>query len=41
LSEIESLVMEERVVEDLLGSAEVTDKSMTFQELLKTDVVLQ
>jgi trigger factor len=41
LSEIESLVMEEKVVEDLLGSAEVSDKSMTFQELLKTDIVLQ
>lgn len=41
LSEIESLVMEERVVEDLLLSAEVTDKSMTFQELLKADIVVQ
>ena len=41
LSDIETLVLEEKVVEDLLVSAEVTDKSMTFQELLKTDVVLQ
>lgn len=41
LSEVESLVMEERVVEDLLVSAEVTDKSITFQELLKVDIVVQ
>lgn len=41
LSEIENLVMEERIVEDLLGSAQVADKPMSFQELLKIDAVLQ
>jgi len=41
LSEIENLVMEERIVEDLLGSAEVADKPMSFQELLKIDSVIQ
>lgn len=41
LSEIENLVMEERIVENLLGSAEVTDKPVSFQELLKIDIVLQ
>lgn len=41
LSEIENLVMEERIVENLLDSAEVTDKPMSFQELLKVDIVLQ
>lgn len=41
LSEIENLVMEERIVEDLLGSAEVSDKPMSFQELLKADAALQ
>lgn len=41
LSEIENLVMEERIVENLLDSAEVTDKPMSFQELLKVDAVLQ
>ncbi|MHB8535163.1 MAG: trigger factor [Sulfuricaulis sp.] len=41
LSEIENLVMEERIVEDLLVSAQVTDKTMSFQELLKIDAVLQ
>ena len=40
LSEVENLVMEERIVEDLLGSAEVADKPMSFQELLKIDAVL-
>ena len=41
LSEMEGLVMEERVVEDLLVSAEVIDQAMSFQELLKVDIVLQ
>ncbi len=41
LSEIESLVMEEKVVEDLLVSADITDKSMGFQELLKLEAVVQ
>lgn len=41
LSEIENLVMEEKIVENLLDSAEVTDKPMSFQELLKVDIVLQ
>jgi trigger factor len=41
LSEIESLVMEEKVVEDLLVSADIADKSMGFQELLKLEAVVQ
>ena len=41
LNEVEGLIMEERVVEDLLVSAEVTEKLMSFQELLKLEVVLQ
>lgn len=41
LSEIESLVMEEKVAEDLLISAEITEKPMTFQELLKAETVVQ
>lgn len=41
LSEMQGLVMEERVVEDLLVSAEVTDQAMSFQELLKVDIALQ
>ncbi|HYA37414.1 MAG TPA: trigger factor [Candidatus Methylomirabilis sp.] len=41
LSEIENLVMEEKIVEDLLISAEVADKPMGFQDLLKIDVVIQ
>ncbi|MHB8741529.1 MAG: trigger factor [Sulfuricaulis sp.] len=41
LSDIENLVMEERIVENLLDSAEVIDKPMSFQELLKVDTVLQ
>ncbi|MBI3547395.1 MAG: trigger factor [Gammaproteobacteria bacterium] len=41
LGEIESLVMEERIVEDLLRSAQVTDKPMSFQELLKIDTAIQ
>jgi len=41
LGEIENLVMEEKIVEDLLVSAEVADKPMGFQDLLKIDVVIQ
>jgi trigger factor len=41
LSEIENLVMEERIVENLLDSAEVSDKPMSFQELLKVDTAFQ
>lgn len=41
LSEIESLVMEEKVVEDLLVSAEIADKPVTFQELLKIETLVQ
>lgn len=41
LSEIEGLVMEEKVVEDLLVSADISDKSMSFQELLKIETVVQ
>ena len=41
LSEIESLVMEEKVVEDLLVSAEITEKPVSFQELLKIETVVQ
>jgi trigger factor len=41
MAEIESLVMEERVVEDLLASAKAIDKSMDFQDLLKADISLQ
>jgi trigger factor len=41
LSEVENLVMEEKIVEDLLVSAEVVDKPMAFQDLLKIDMVIQ
>lgn len=41
LSEIESLVMEEKVVEDLLVSAEIADTPVSFQELLKLEAVVQ
>lgn len=41
LSEIESLVMEEKVVEDLLVSAEISEKPVSFQELLKIETVVQ
>ncbi len=41
LSEIESLAMEEKVVEDLLVSAEITEKPVSFQELLKIETVVQ
>lgn len=38
LGEVESTVMEERVVEELLTTAQVRDKPVGFQELLKMDV---
>jgi len=41
LSEIEGLVMEEKVVEDLLISAEISEKPVSFQELLKIETVVQ
>jgi trigger factor len=41
LSEIEGLVMEEKVVEDLLVSADISDKPVSFQELLKIEAVVQ
>ncbi len=41
LSEIESLVMEEKVVEDLLVSAEIAEKPVSFQELLKIETAVQ
>ena len=34
LSEVESLVLEEKIVEDLLATAEVVDRAVGFQELL-------
>ncbi len=37
LAEIEALVMEERVIEELLKTAMVTDKDMAFQDLLKIE----
>ena len=40
LSEIESLVMEEKVVDDLLVSAKITEKPVSFQELLKVETVV-
>lgn len=41
LSEIESLVMEEKVVEDLLVSAEIAEKPVSFQDLLKIETAVQ
>lgn len=41
LAEIESLVMEEQVVEELLKSAEITDQPVSFQELLKIEAAVQ
>lgn len=38
LGEIESTVMEERVVEELLTTAQVRERAVGFQELLKMDV---
>src|SRR3989338_4118186 len=40
LSEIEGLVMEEKVVEDLLISAQITDKPVSFQDLLKIEILV-
>jgi trigger factor len=37
LKQIESLVMEERAVEELLAQAKVEDKAVTFQELLQLE----
>jgi trigger factor len=41
LSEIEGLVMEEKVVEDLMVSADISDMPVSFQELLKIETVVQ
>jgi trigger factor len=38
LSEVESLVMEERVVEEVLKSADVHDKNLPLQELMQMDL---
>ncbi len=37
LADIESLVLEEKLVEELLSTAEVSDKPVSFQELVKLD----
>ncbi len=37
LAEVESLVMEERIVEEMLASAEITETPLGFQELLKLE----
>ena len=37
LAEIESLVMEERIVEEMLAGAEVVETPVGFQELLKLE----
>ncbi|MDH3309940.1 MAG: trigger factor [Gammaproteobacteria bacterium] len=41
LAEIESLIMEEQVVEELLKSAEITDQPVNFQDLLKIESTVQ
>lgn len=41
LGEIESTVMEERVVEELSGSAQIQEKAVGFQELLTMDVTIE
>ncbi|HEU5337795.1 MAG TPA: trigger factor, partial [Sulfuricaulis sp.] len=41
LAEIESLVMEEQVVEELLKSAEISDQPVSFQDLLKIESAVQ
>lgn len=41
LAEIESLVMEEQVVEELLKSADITDRPVNFQDLLKIESAVQ
>lgn len=40
LREIETLVLEEKIVEDMLASAQVSEKPMSFQELLKVETSL-
>jgi trigger factor len=39
LSEVESLILEGKIVDDLLSSVEIADKPMSFQELMKTEVL--
>jgi trigger factor len=41
LNGIQSLVMEEKVVEELLVTADVADKPVSFQELLKIETTIQ
>ena len=41
LGEIESLVIEDRVVEELLASARTKDRPVSFQELLALDASVQ
>jgi trigger factor len=40
LAEVEALVMEERIVEELLKAADMVDQAMGFQDLLKLDETL-
>jgi trigger factor len=37
LADVESLVLEERLVEEMLSTAEVSDKPVSFQELVQMD----
>jgi trigger factor len=37
LADVESLVLEERLVDEMLSTAEVSDKTVTFQELVQMD----
>lgn len=39
LSEVESLILEGKIVDELLGSVELVDKPMSFQELMKTEAI--
>lgn len=41
LAEVESLVMEERIVEEMLATAEVAEAAMSFQDLLKLEAGLR
>ena len=41
LGEVESTVLEERIVEELIGTANVQDRPMEFSELLKVDVSIE
>lgn len=39
LSEVESLILEEKIVDGLLSSVDIADKPMSFQELMKTEAI--